>query len=221
MTSSAEPLLAVLASRARGLARGGRRAVLGITGAPGSGKTTFADALAARLRSTGREVARVPMDGFHLADDELSRLGRLDRKGAPDTFDTAGYASLLGRCSATDGEVVYAPSFDRRVGQPIAGSIPVPPSAELLITEGNYLLFDGEWARAGEFLTETWYVEVDEHGRRRRLVARHVAFGKPAAAAREWAARVDQRNADLVASYRHRADLVVDPDRGQAFRPGR
>ena len=222
MTS--EGLLAVLASKARGLAHDGRRAVLGITGAPGSGKTTFADALAEQLRVDGWDglVARVPMDGFHLADEELRRLGRLGRKGAPDTFDVGGYVSLLGRLRGHhDDGVVYAPAFDRRFDQPIAGSIVIQPSVRLVITEGNYLLFDGEWAHVGEFLDQTWYVEVDEDVRLRRLVARHMEFGKPAGAARDWARDIDQRNADLVGSCRHLADLVVHPDRGQIVRPDR
>ena len=221
MTS--ETVFAALASRARDLVHDGGRAVLGITGAPGSGKTTFADALAEELRVEGRDqcVARVPMDGFHLADEELRRLGRLDRKGAPDTFDVGGYVSLLRRLSGTHDGVVYAPEFDRHFEQPIAGSIVIPPSVRLVITEGNYLLFDGAWAQVREFLAETWYVEVDEGERLRRLVARHIEFGKPADAAREWARDVDQRNADLVAACRHRADLVVDPDRGQMARPDR
>lgn len=211
-------LLAELASRARDLAHGGRRAVLGIAGAPGSGKTTFADALAEELRLGGRDgyVARVPMDGFHLADEELRRLGRIDRKGAPDTFDVGGYGSLLRRLREESDDVIYAPAFDRRFEQPVAGSIMIPPSVELVITEGNYLLSDGEWSRVGELLTETWYLEVADDERLRRLVARHVEFGKSPDAAQEWTREVDQRNADLVASYRSRADLVVQPDRGRA-----
>jgi pantothenate kinase len=118
-----------LLARARSLTRPGRRAILGVAGAPGAGKTTLAETLVRELNGDGEPwVAHVPMDGFHLADAELDRLGRRDRKGAPDTFDAAGYAALLRRLRADeDGETVYAPGFERVLEQPIAGALPVPP----------------------------------------------------------------------------------------------
>lgn len=215
-----------LAARARALVRPGRRALLGIAGSPGSGKSTLAETLLAALRghedaeraerreaAAGDWVAHVPMDGFHLADTELDRLGRRDRKGAPDTFDAAGYAALLRRLREDEDEVVYAPGFERDLEQPIAGTIPVPRTARLVITEGNYLLLDeGDWAGVRPRLDEVWYCELDERERVRRLVARHERFGKDHAAAVAWALGTDQRNADLVAGTRHRADLVVPTD---------
>lgn len=221
MASPGDALLAALVARVRTMLRADRRTVLGIVGAPGSGKTTFADALADRLiaddpsRAVPSCVARVPMDGFHLADRELVRLGRLDRKGAPDTFDVAGYVALLRRLHDDRGEVVYAPAFDRRIEQPIAGSIPVPPSTRLVVTEGNYLLAGGAWAHVRPLLGETWYLEMDDDERLRRLVARHEEFGKSTGAAFEWAHGVDQRNAELIAAGRHHADLIVHTDTGR------
>ncbi|MFD5254197.1 nucleoside/nucleotide kinase family protein [Streptomyces bobili] len=199
--------------RARALARGRRRAILGIAGAPGAGKTTLAEHLVRELNGTGEPwVARVPMDGFHLADAELGRLGRRDRKGAPDTFDAAGYAALLRRLreEADGDDIVYAPGFERDLEQPLAGAVPVAPAVRLVVTEGNYLLLGtGAWARVRAELDEVWFCEVDEEERVRRLVARHEEFGKEHAAARAWVRGTDQRNADLVAATRDRADLVV------------
>ncbi|MEV5729932.1 MULTISPECIES: nucleoside/nucleotide kinase family protein [Streptomyces] len=199
--------------RARALATDGRRALLGIAGAPGAGKTTLAERLVRELNGNGDSwVAHVPMDGFHLADAELERLGRRDRKGAPDTFDAAGYAALLRRLREdADGEdVVYAPGFERVLEQPLAGAVPVEPAARLVVTEGNYLLLDtGAWARVRPQLDEVWFCELDEGERVRRLVARHEAFGKAHAEAVAWVRRTDQRNAELVAATRERADLVV------------
>ncbi|MFB7462418.1 nucleoside/nucleotide kinase family protein [Streptomyces sp. NPDC056224] len=200
-----------LVVRARTLAGrcgpGGRR-VLGIAGQPGAGKSTLAGRLAGELGPALAVV--VPMDGFHLARTELERLGRAHRKGAPDTFDAAGYTALLRRLREPDGATVYAPAFDRSLDEPIAGSIAVGPAVPLVITEGNYLLHDeGEWARVRHLLDEAWYLAPDDALRIRRLVERHVRHGREHADARAWVARSDEANARLIAPGRDRADLVI------------
>ena len=126
------------ASRLEALLARDRRVILGITGSPGAGKT----AMASQIASTIDDAVHIPMDGFHLADVQLQRLGRLDRKGAIDTFDAYGYLALLQRIRRQDTEIVYAPAFDRDIEQPVAGSIGVAPTARLIVTEGNYLLDD-------------------------------------------------------------------------------
>ncbi|MFH9706056.1 nucleoside/nucleotide kinase family protein [Streptomyces luteogriseus] len=201
-----------LVLRARSLSRGGRRAILGIAGSPGAGKSTLAEHLVRELNGTGVPwVAHVPMDGFHLADAELERLGRRDRKGAPDTFDAAGYAALLARLREDHpADTVYAPGFERDLEQPLAGAVAVPASARLIVTEGNYLLLGtGAWPRVRPLLDEAWFCELPEPERLRRLIARHEAFGKTPEEAVAWVERSDQRNAELVAATRDRADLVV------------
>ncbi|MFD8984674.1 nucleoside/nucleotide kinase family protein [Streptomyces sp. NPDC059564] len=200
---------AELEDRARALAAAGGRRILGIAGPPGAGKSTLAAHLA-RVLGPGLAVV-VPMDGYHLAQAELVRLGRADRKGAPDTFDAAGYRALLGRLRTDSAEVVYAPAFDRSLEEPVAGSIPVPPGVPLVITEGNYLLHEAEpWASVRALLDETWYLAPDDTVRVRRLVARHVRHGRTGTEAARWVSRSDEANARLIAPGRDRADLVVE-----------
>ena len=203
-------MLDELTRRAANLAASDR-AILGITGPPGGGKSTLAERLVAHLDPEERWVVRVPMDGFHLADAALDRLGRRQRKGAIDTFDAFGYLALLKRIRTEPDNPVYAPDFERVLEQPIAASIAIEPDVRLVITEGNYLLSAiSPWPRIRELLAEVWYVEIDDSIRRKRLVARHAAFGKSDAEARRWVAEVDEPNARRIASTRDLADLLVD-----------
>lgn len=202
----------VLAARVVALAAARPRVLVGIIGAPGAGKSTLAERVAGALTARGLPPVVVPMDGFHLADVALRALGRSDAKGAIDTFDGAGYAALLARVR-TGGERIWAPAFDRELEQPVAGSIPVPVDARVVITEGNYLLVaDEPWARVRPLLDEAWFLRPDDEVRRRRLVARHVRFGKSPAAAESWVREVDERNAALVSTTAGRADLVLTVD---------
>jgi pantothenate kinase len=195
-----------LVARARALAEHGARRILGIAGPPGGGKSTVAREIVAEL---GERARLVPMDGFHLAQAELVRLGRRERMGAPDTFDAAGYAALLRRLKS-DEPVVYAPEFRREIEEPIAGAIAVPHSTPLVVTEGNYLLLDDDrWGPVRALLDETWYVETDEELRVQRLIQRHIEFGKTPEYARAWVMRSDERNADLVKETAHTADVLV------------
>jgi pantothenate kinase len=204
-------LLDDLAARARDLTRADRRSVLGITGAPGAGKSTLAAALVERLRADGIAVAHVPMDGFHLADAALTERGILDRKGAIETFDVHGYVALLRRLRTELDHDVLAPDFERTLEQPIAGAISVRPRDRLVVTEGNYLLDEeGAWPAARAALHGTWFVELDDRIRVERLVRRHVEFGKTDAEAAAWVAQVDEANARRVLARRSAADLVVD-----------
>ena len=197
-------------ARLRALMADGRRKLLGLVGAPGAGKSTLALAL---LRAVGAGRAQVvPMDGFHLANVELQRLGRAGRKGAPDTFDSAGYVALLQRLrmQGPDDPIVYAPEFRREIEEPIAGAIAVLPSTQLVITEGNYLLHDdGPWAGAAAMLDEAWYVDIDDAVREERLLKRHQQFGRSAEAARDWVAGTDAPNARLIAATRGRAHHLL------------
>jgi len=195
--------------RIQALLASGQRRLLGLVGPPGSGKSTLAQQLFEAVGEQAGLCVVVPMDGFHLANAELARLGRAARKGAQDTFDSAGYVALLRRLQAdAPGEVVYAPAFDRALEEPIAGAIPVDPRARLVITEGNYLLLrQGAWAQVQPLLDETWYLEVERELRQSRLVERHMRFGRTLEAARDWVAHTDEPNARLIEATAVRADL--------------
>jgi pantothenate kinase len=193
--------------RAEQHAAGRRRVLLGIAGAPGAGKSRLADAIREHL---GAKVCVVSMDGFHLAQRELERLGRADRKGAPDTFDAAGYVAMLRRLRDPEEEVVYAPDFRRDLEEPLAGAVAVAAEVPLVVTEGNYLLLeDPPWSAVRHLLDEVWFVLTPEATRVQRLISRHVDFGRSPAAARAWALGTDQRNAELAHRTRHRADVLV------------
>jgi pantothenate kinase len=196
-----------LVARAGELVAAPKRRVLGITGAPGSGKSRLATELVDAL---GGDAVLVPMDGFHLAEAELVRLGMHDRKGALDTFDAGGFVALLRRLREATEPVVYAPTFRRDLEEPIAGAICVPSNVPLVITEGNYLLSpDGEWSAVRGLLDEVWYLEPGDDDRMDRLIRRHMEFGRDVEAANTWARGTDQRNADLIAATKMWADLIV------------
>lgn len=210
MRLSTDELVERAAGLADGAVRAGRACVLGITGAPGAGKSTLAAALVAGL-APGTAVV-VGMDGFHLSNAVLRARGGRDRKGAIDTFDDAGYAALIDRIAGRrlGGPPVYAPEFRREIEEPIAAGT-VVADEPLVITEGNYLLApSGAWPTARAHMAEVWYLDLPDAERLRRLVARHQAFGKPLPDAEAWARGSDQRNADLIATTRGAADLVVE-----------
>jgi pantothenate kinase len=189
------------------LAEGRDRCLLGIAGAPGAGKSTLASELLELLEP---DAVVVGMDGFHLANRVLAEQGLLERKGAPETFDAAGFKALLARLRTNDDEAVYAPEFHREIEEPIAGAVAVPRAVPIVIVEGNYLLLDdGPWRGVRDLFDEVWYLDLDSRTRRDRLLRRHVAFGKSPEDALSWVRDSDERNAVLVEATAGRADKVL------------
>jgi pantothenate kinase len=187
------------------------RFLIGIVGKPGAGKSTLSAYLLEQLHSS--EVTVVPMDGYHLSNAVLQELGRADRKGAPDTFDVAGFASLLQRIRREKSVDVYYPVFDRSIEESIAAQGVVTKETKVVIVEGNYLLHDsGGWEEIAELLDELWFIHVDDAKRLERLIARHIAYGKSPADAQSWSRGSDEVNARTIATGRSRAHAVIALD---------
>ncbi|WP_049575230.1 nucleoside/nucleotide kinase family protein [Nocardiopsis sp. SBT366] len=191
---------------------GPARVILGLTGAPAAGKSTLARYLvhAVDKRAGAGTAGYLPMDGFHLSNAQLERLGRRDRKGAPDTFDAHGYLAMVRRLLAETDSPVYVPDYDRRLHEPIAAQHAIGPSTRLVVTEGNYLASDEEpWTGVRGLFAELWYVEAEDRVRERRLRRRQMAGGASVSAAQEWVERSDRPNGELVKGLRDHCTRVV------------
>ncbi len=187
------------------------RTVLGIVGPPGVGKSTIAQRCADACTELGNPAIVVPMDGFHLSNSELRRLDRAQRKGAPDTFDVAGYLALLQRIRTCTDDPIWGPVFHREIEESIAAELCIEAHHRVVITEGNYLLHDESgWEYVGGAIDQTWFLQPsDQSTRRAQLIDRHVANGRSLSAATAWVDNVDEPNAQLIDRGRSRADMIV------------
>lgn len=185
--------------------------LLGIVGKPGVGKSTFTANMLNALKSD--LVGVVPMDGFHLSNEELLKAGKRERKGAPDTFDVLAFIELLKLLKKRDDKEVIFPTFDRESDMSIPGGGRILPNTTLVVVEGNYLLHpDDGWGEVKSYFDETWYLELNETVRKSRLINRHIFFGKSPIAAAAWVENSDEKNALLVAASRTLADVAVVVD---------
>jgi pantothenate kinase len=185
------------------------RFIIGIVGKPGAGKSTLTSYLIENLPKNS--ISLVPMDGYHLSNIQLQRLGLSDRKGAFNTFDANGYVNLLKRINSDFDKDIYFPIFHREIEESYAADGIVPAETKIVLTDGNYLLLNqGGWEAVAQELDEVWYLKIDDKLRLERLVKRHEMYGKDSEAALAWATGTDEHNAKLVELTADKADVIIE-----------
>jgi len=192
----------------------GTRVVLAVVGPPGAGKSTLSEELVDLINQTQRQgyAAVVPMDGFHLTNEVLIERGRLDRKGAPDTFDVEGLIHLVERIKTTNADVRY-PIFDRSIEASHIDAGLLPKECEVVVVEGNYLLLDeAPWSELAHHFDLTVFTSPAFDELERRLIQRWLDHGYTQQQAEQKAWNNDLPNAKTVVERSRKADLIFNQD---------
>lgn len=187
------------------------RVIVAVSGPPASGKTTLADELARRLNAQKCLTVVVPQDGFHLDNQVLESRGDLARKGAPHTFDSAGFVHTVRRLKERADVIV--PVFDRSRDLAIAGARAIPAQAEVVVVEGNYLLFDqAPWFNLAPLWSLSVRLDIPAPELRARLIQRWLGHGLSHAAATRRVTSNDMPNAQAVIEHTLHADVTFGLD---------
>ena len=186
----------------------GTRSLIGIVGKPGAGKSTVVEQIEKRYQPN--EVSIIPMDGFHLSNEELIALGRRERKGAPDTFDVEGFISLIKKVKREPQANHKFPIFHREIEASVENEGLVPKESKVVVIEGNYLFSeDHNWSGVFPLLDHTWFIEIADEVRIERLIARHIRYGKTPEDAENWSRGSDEANARFIELTAHRAANII------------
>ncbi|MEO3386986.1 nucleoside/nucleotide kinase family protein [Mesorhizobium sp. CAU 1741] len=188
-------------------AAGARRIIVAVAGAPGAGKSAFAEALLPLLPEGS--AALVPMDGFHYDNAVLSERGMLARKGAPESFDFEGFRHLLTRLKQADSDVAI-PIFERKSDFARAGGRVVPADARFIVVEGNYLLFDeSPWYGLSPLIDHSVWLDVPMAELERRLLQRWLDHGLSLEDARHRTFSNDLPNAQRILARLRQPDTII------------
>ncbi len=202
--------LDALASEIVARAPGHERFIVAISGPPGAGKSTLAEALNGCLDENGQNTAIVAQDGFHFDNCILEKEGWLDRKGAPHTFDVNGFHHTLQRIR-NDNENVHVPVFDRSIELARAGAQEIKLSDRIIVVEGNYLLLNQQpWSRLKPQFDFTILLKVDMSELKNRSIARWLHYGYTREQASNWAESNDMPNAKFVLENSSAPDLLLE-----------
>jgi pantothenate kinase len=185
------------------------RTLIGIVGKPGAGKSTVVEEISKKFDS--KTVSIIPMDGFHLSNEELISLGRRERKGAPDTFDVEGFTLLIKSVKIDHSVDHKFPIFHREIEASIADEGMVPKESKVVVIEGNYLFSEAHgWNGIYPLLDHSWFIEIDDEIRIERLIARHVRYGKTREEAEAWSRGSDETNARFIGLTANRAENRIN-----------
>lgn len=188
------------------------RSLIALAGPPGSGKSTQAQAVVDALTSQNIAAALLPMDGFHLDNEHLERIGLLFRKGSPDTFDAQALVELVQRVKTTADDIYY-PTYDRSHECTVPNSGLLTRQTRVVVIEGNYLLLDAPiWKTLAPLFDATVFLKPSIETLERRLIDRWLGYGHDIANARKKAEGNDLLNARLVLNQSLSADLVLSND---------
>ena len=184
------------------------RSIIGIVGKPGAGKSTVVSEIEKRFDSS--QVSVIPMDGYHLSNEELISLDRRDRKGAPDTFDTQSFISLISKVKNNPETELRFPIFHREIEASKADEGIVQSGVKVIVVEGNYLFSEEHnWEGVFPLLDHTWFIEIADEVRIERLIARHIRYGKTPEDAEKWSRGSDEANARFIELTAHRASNII------------
>ena len=188
---------------------GRNRYIVAIAGPPGAGKSTIAQALLLLLTEKFIQAKIISMDGFHLDNSILAERNLLDRKGAPATFDTAGFTHLMNRLTNFENEVVI-PEFDRNKDLSIAGSSIISTKDKVLIVEGNYLLIEEEpWTKLKNTWDQTIFINPGIDTLEQRLLNRWLRYGLDTQDAKKRTLSNDLPNARYVLEKSSDSDIQI------------
>jgi type I pantothenate kinase len=215
--------------------------VIGVAGSVAVGKSTFSRVLRALLSRwpAHPRVDLVTTDGFLLPNRELEALGRLDRKGFPESYDVRRLIAFMADVKAGQG-AVHAPVYSHQAYDIVPGEFQVVDRPDIVIVEGLNVLQTGDarvfvsdffdfsiYIDASEADIEGWYV-------RRFLRLRETVFRDPRSYFHRYSALADAAAVETardiwggingvnlrenIAPTRERANLVLEMGPDHAVR---